>query len=49
VVSDARVSVTIPATSRVERAHENALAGSPPFFGPDERERVSWLARRLVG
>jgi aryl-alcohol dehydrogenase-like predicted oxidoreductase len=49
VVSDARVSVTIPATSRVERASENALAGSPPFFGPEERERVSWLARRLVG
>jgi aryl-alcohol dehydrogenase-like predicted oxidoreductase len=49
VVSDPRVSVTIPATSRVDRARENALAGSPPFFGPDERERVSWLAGRLVG
>jgi aryl-alcohol dehydrogenase-like predicted oxidoreductase len=47
VVSDARVTVAIPATSRVERARENALAGSPPFFGPDERERVSWLARQL--
>jgi aryl-alcohol dehydrogenase-like predicted oxidoreductase len=49
VVSDTRVSVTIPATSRIERARENALAGNPPFFGPDERERVSWLARRIVG
>jgi aryl-alcohol dehydrogenase-like predicted oxidoreductase len=49
VVSDTRVTVTIPATSKVERARENALAGNPPFFGPEERERVSWLARRLVG
>lgn len=49
VVSDTRVTVTIPATSRVDHARENALAGIPPFFGPDERERVSWLARRLEG
>ena len=47
VVSDPRVSVTIPATSKVARARENALAGSAPFFGPEERERVSWLARGL--
>lgn len=48
VVSDPRVTVAIPATSRPERMEENARAGDPPFFGPDERERVSWLARRLM-
>lgn len=48
VVSDERVAVTIPATSKRERARENALAGDPPFFGPEQRERVTWLARRLV-
>lgn len=48
VVSDPRVDVTIPATSRPGRMTENAAAGNPPFFGPEERERVSWLARRLA-
>lgn len=48
VVSDERVAVTIPATSRPERARENALAGALPLFGPAERERVTWLAQRLV-
>jgi aryl-alcohol dehydrogenase-like predicted oxidoreductase len=47
IVSDERVTVAIPATSKPERAKENALAGNPPFFGPDERERVTWLAHRL--
>lgn len=49
VVSDPRVAVVIPATSRPGRMAENARAGNPPFFGPAERERVTWLARRLVG
>lgn len=48
VVSDPRVTVTIPATSKPERATENASAGNPPLFGPSERERVTWLARRLA-
>lgn len=48
VVSDTRVTVTIPATSRPERAIENAAAGDPPFFGEAERERVSWLARNAA-
>lgn len=48
VVSDQRVAITIPATSKPERARENARAGEPPFFGPEQRERVTWLARRLV-
>jgi aryl-alcohol dehydrogenase-like predicted oxidoreductase len=44
VLSDARCHVAIPATSRPERAAENAAAGSPPWFGPDERELVARLA-----
>ncbi len=44
VLSDARCHVAIPATSRPERAAENAAAGSPPWFGPDERDLVARLA-----
>jgi diketogulonate reductase-like aldo/keto reductase len=44
VLSDPRVHVAIPATSRPERAVENAAAGEPPWFGPDEREYVARLA-----
>jgi diketogulonate reductase-like aldo/keto reductase len=44
VLSDARVDVAIPATSKPERTRENALAGSPPWFGPEERDYVSKLA-----
>lgn len=46
VLSDERVSCIIPATSKPERARENARAGDPPFFGDEEREYVSRLARR---
>ena len=46
VLSDGRVSCAIPATSKPERARENARAGDPPFFGDEEREYVSRLARR---
>ncbi len=45
VLSDERVSCAIPATSKPERAQENARAGDPPFFGEEEREYVSRLAR----
>jgi diketogulonate reductase-like aldo/keto reductase len=45
VLSDLRVDLVIPATSRPERATENAVAGSPPWFGPDERAYVERLAR----
>lgn len=45
VLSDERVSCAIPATSKPERARENARAGEPPFFGEEEREYV----RRLAG
>jgi hypothetical protein len=41
VLSDPRCTCAIPATSRAERAGENAAAGSPPWFGPDERDLVA--------
>lgn len=44
VLSDDRVDVAIPATSRAERTAENARAGEPPWFGPDERALVAELA-----
>jgi diketogulonate reductase-like aldo/keto reductase len=44
VLSDERVDVAIPATSRAGRTAENARAGEPPWFGPDERALVSELA-----
>jgi aryl-alcohol dehydrogenase-like predicted oxidoreductase len=44
VLADPRCSVAIPATSRPERMAENAAAGAPPWFGPDERALVSRLA-----
>jgi aryl-alcohol dehydrogenase-like predicted oxidoreductase len=44
VLSDARCHVAIPATSHPERMTENAAAGAPPWFGPDERALVARLA-----
>jgi diketogulonate reductase-like aldo/keto reductase len=44
VLSDERVDVVIPATSKAERTRENAAAGSPPWFGPEERALVERLA-----
>jgi aryl-alcohol dehydrogenase-like predicted oxidoreductase len=43
-LSDPRVDLVIPATSRPERAVENARAGSPPWFSPEERALVERLA-----
>jgi diketogulonate reductase-like aldo/keto reductase len=43
-LSDERVDVVIPATKRPERARENARAGEPPWFGPEERAYVERLA-----
>lgn len=48
VVSDSRVGMVIPATSRPGRMPENAEAGNPPFLPEEERERVAWLADRLA-
>jgi len=46
ILSDPRCHVAIPATSRPERMRENAAAGEPPWFGPDERAYVARLADR---
>jgi diketogulonate reductase-like aldo/keto reductase len=43
-LSEPRCHVSIPATSRPGRVDENARAGVPPWFGPDERELVARLA-----
>ncbi len=43
-LSDERVDAVIPATKRAERVRENATAGNPPWFGPDERRYVEQLA-----
>ena len=43
-LSDPRVDLVIPATSKPERAAENAAAGEPPWLGPDERALVERLA-----
>jgi aryl-alcohol dehydrogenase-like predicted oxidoreductase len=44
ILSDRRCHVAIPATSRTGRTKENAAAGDPPWFGPDERDLVARLA-----
>jgi aryl-alcohol dehydrogenase-like predicted oxidoreductase len=44
-LSDPRVTAVIPATRDPEHAVENAAAGSPPWFGPDERRLVEALVR----
>jgi len=44
VLSDDRVDAVIPATRRPEHVRENAAAGNPPWFGPDERRYVERLA-----
>ena len=47
ILSDPRCYVAIPATSKPARMTENAAAGDPPWFGAEEREYVSTLARRV--
>lgn len=44
-LSDPRVDLAIPATSRPQRAAANATAGAPPWLGPEERALVERLAR----
>ena len=43
-LSDERVDAVIPATRNPAHAMENAAAGSPPWFGADERQLVERLA-----
>jgi diketogulonate reductase-like aldo/keto reductase len=43
-LSDERIDVVIPATSKPGRPAENAAAGVPPWFGPEERAVVERLA-----
>ena len=43
-LSDPRVTSVIPATRKPDHARENAAAGSPPWFGPEERRLVEELA-----
>jgi aryl-alcohol dehydrogenase-like predicted oxidoreductase len=39
-LSDPRVHLSLPATAHPDRLPENAAAGSPPWFGPEERAYV---------
>ena len=43
-LSDERVDVVVPATRVPEHARSNAAAGSPPWFGAEERMLVERLA-----
>jgi diketogulonate reductase-like aldo/keto reductase len=43
-LSDERIDVVIPATRNPLHAAQNALAGEPPWFGPEERRLVERLA-----
>jgi diketogulonate reductase-like aldo/keto reductase len=43
-LSDVRVDLVIPATRRPERTRENAGAGEPPWFSPEQRALVEELA-----
>ncbi|MBF6589826.1 MAG: aldo/keto reductase [Ktedonobacterales bacterium] len=44
ILSDPRCHVAIPATAHVAHLAENANAGAPPWFGPEERALVAHLA-----
>jgi diketogulonate reductase-like aldo/keto reductase len=43
-LSDPRVDVVVPATTKPSRTRENAAAGEPPWLGPEERAYVERLA-----
>ena len=48
ILSDFRVNCVIPATSKIERALENARAGQPPWFDPEVRAYVQKLSASTV-
>ena len=43
-LSDPRCHVSIPATFNLEHLRDNAAAGAPPWFGPEERTQVVRLS-----
>ena len=46
IASDPRVSTVLTATQDVDHLRENALAGEPPFFTPEQRALVVRIAER---
>ena len=46
-LSDPRCTAALPATSHPGRMAENAAAGDPPWFGPEERDLIARLATRV--
>lgn len=46
ILSEPRCHVAIPATSHPQHMAENAVAGSPPWFGREERDLIARLAER---
>jgi aryl-alcohol dehydrogenase-like predicted oxidoreductase len=46
IASDPRVSTVLTATKDLDHVRENAAAGSPPFFTPDQRALVVHIAER---
>jgi aryl-alcohol dehydrogenase-like predicted oxidoreductase len=48
ILSDGRVHAVLPATSRAEHMRENAVAGSPPWFGVHERLYVEQLFAKVT-
>jgi diketogulonate reductase-like aldo/keto reductase len=48
VLSDPRVDVAVPGTRNPLHAAQNGFAGSPPWFGPEERGLVERLAGKVA-
>jgi aryl-alcohol dehydrogenase-like predicted oxidoreductase len=46
IASDRRVSTVLSATQDLDHVRENALAGDPPFFTPEQRAAVTRIAER---
>ena len=44
IASDTRVSTVLTATQDPDHVRDNALAGNPPFFTPDQRATVARIA-----